>query len=235
MGPEISVVVPVYRTRETLHELHRRLQAALRGWSHQLVFVDDACPEGSLVLLEELAAEDPLVDVVHLERNLGQHRAVLAGLEAANGRRVVVLDADLQDPPEAIPALLQRLGERDEGPAAVFAGRRGRYESRFRLMTSKVFKWALHLLARVPPDAGLFVAMDRRMVEALLSYREARPFLVGMMGLTGLPLDSMPVERSPRSDGRSAYRFRDRAATGTAALVWAARRRLMRQRQETRP
>jgi glycosyltransferase involved in cell wall biosynthesis len=235
VGPEVSVVVPVYRNRQTLRELHRRLAAALEGRSHQLVFVDDACPEGSRALLEELAAEDPLVDVVHLERNRGQHRAVLAGLEVADARRVVVLDADLQDPPEAIPALLRRLGKEGEGPAAVFAGRRGRYESRFRLLTSKVFKWALHVVAGVPPDAGLFVAMDRRMVEALLSYREARPFLVGMMGLSGLPLDSIPVERRPRTAGQSAYRFRDRAATGTAALVWAARRRLMRQRQRTAP
>src|SRR5205814_350062 len=123
-APSVSVVVPVYRNTETLEELHRRLDAALgaAGVDFELVFVEDACPAGSLAVLRRLEAADPRVGVLALPRNVGQHAAVLRGLARARGRAVVVMDADLQDPPDAVPALLAR---RAQGPAAVFAGRRG--------------------------------------------------------------------------------------------------------------
>src|SRR5947208_9645895 len=195
MEPEVSIVVPVYRNADTLDELHRRVTAALgrAGARHELLFVDDACPAGSLAVLRRLAARDPRVAILSLAENVGQNRAVLAGLAHARGEVVVIMDADLQDPPEAIPALLAAL----RGPAVVFAGRPGRYESAVRLATSRALKWLLHLLSRrrIPGDAGLFVAMRRSVVERLLAFPDPDPYVVGLIGRTGLPLASIPVER----------------------------------------
>jgi glycosyltransferase involved in cell wall biosynthesis len=224
MSPDVTVVLPVYRNRATLGRLYRGLVEALEGDGRQFeaLFVDDACPEGSLEVLRSLSAEDPRVSVLSLYQNVGQQRALMGGLASALGDQVVVMDADLQDPPEAVPRLLARL---DRGPAAVFAGRRGRYESSARHLTSRLFKETLHRLSGVPADAGVFVAMDRRMVERLLEFRESRPFLVAMIGATGLPVDSIPVRRSPRLDGRSAYSAWRRLATAAGALRWAVARR----------
>lgn len=218
-GPEISIVVPVYRNAETLAELSQRLRRVLgtRSLTYELILVNDACPEGSLAVLQELAHADSGVVVLALDRNVGQHRAVLAGLGHARGNQVVIMDADLQDPPEAIPALLEKLRE---GYGAVFAGRRGRYESLFRLFTSRLFKWVLHLLCGVPADAGLFVAISRQMAERLRALGKPGPFVVAMIGCTGLPVASIRVARAPRPRGGSAYCFRDRCKMGLLAIAW---------------
>jgi glycosyltransferase involved in cell wall biosynthesis len=216
--PRLSIVVPVFRNVETLEELHRRLDAALKPLetSWEAVYVDDACPAGSLSVLEKLAALDPRVAVLSLERNAGQNWAVLIGLSHARGQIAVIMDADLQDPPEAIPLLLAGLGP---DCAAVFAGRRGAYEPTLRLATSRVFKYLLHLLTGLPADAGIFVAMDRRMVSALLRMRERQPFVVAMMGCTGLPVRSIPVTRLQRPRGISAYSAWMRLRTGWQAVA----------------
>jgi glycosyltransferase involved in cell wall biosynthesis len=218
-SPKVSIIVPVYRNAETLHELYHRLCRVLetRELSFEIIFVDDACPANSLAILRELARSDCRVAVLVLERNVGQHRAVLAALAHSRGEWTVVMDADLQDPPEAIPSLLS---ERWDGVAAVFAGRRGRYESFFRLLTSRVFKGLLHVLCDVPPDAGLFVAMNRTMVERLLMLNGPRPFVVAMIGCTGLPLTSIPVRRARRPNGSSAYSFWGRLESGWRAVAW---------------
>lgn len=216
--PEITIVVPVYRNAESLHELYRRLRSVLDNLhpSYEMLFVNDACPT-SLAVLQELARLDPQVAVLALERNVGQHRAVLAGLAHARGKWLVVLDADLQDPPEAIPDLLTKL---KDGPAAVFAGRRGRYESTLRLLGSRLFKRLLHLVCGVPTDAGLFVAMNRQMVERLLPFGLSSPSVVAMIGCIGLPLTSIPVVRVRRPSGRSAYSFWKRFKTGCLTILW---------------
>lgn len=218
MRADVSVVVPVFRNAATLPELHRRLCAALadRVGTFEIVYVDDACPAGSSAVLRDLAAGDPSVALVALSENVGQHRAVLAGLATARGEWVVVLDADLQDPPEAIGELLAHR----HGVAAVFAGRRGRYESPARLFTSRLFKRTLHLLSGVPADAGLFVAMHRTLVERLLAMAGPRPFIVSMIGCAGLPMRSIPVQRASRPVGRSAYSAWARVASGWRGVAW---------------
>ena len=217
--PLLSIVMPVYRNAATLRELHSRLSRAMRTQrlDYELIFVNDACPENSLAVLIELAQSDPQTAVVALERNVGQQRAVMAGLRLARGASVVVMDADLQDPPEAIPGLLREL---QSGYAAVFAGRRGAYESPFRLLTSRVFKRMQSWLSGVPPDAGLFVVMRRDMVERLLAFDAPRPFLVPMIGCTGLPLASTPVLRAARPSGVSAYSTWKRLKIACLSLGW---------------
>jgi glycosyltransferase involved in cell wall biosynthesis len=203
--PLVTVVAPVYRNEATLAELHRRVSAALA----------DA---GSLI--EALAAADPRVEPVLLARNVGQHRAVVEGLRRARGEAVVVLDADLQDPPEAIPALLAEL--RRGGWGAVYAGRRGRYESLGRLATSRLFKRALALAAGIPADAGMFVAMTRAVADRVAAFAEPRPFVVAMIGCTGAPTTSIPVRRARADDRISGYTRWTRLRTGVSALAHVA-------------
>lgn len=221
--PLVTVVSPVYRNEDTLAELHRRvtLAVARAGASLQLVLVSDASPDGSAARIEALAAGDPRVEPVLLARNVGQHRAVVEGLRRARGETVVVLDADLQDPPEAIPALLEELRAGDWG--AVFAGRRGRYESPGRLATSRVFKRVLACAAGIPADAGMFVAMTRAVAERLAALAEPRPFVVAMIGCTGVRTTSIPVRRARGGDRISGYTGWTRLRTGLSALVHVSR------------
>ncbi len=216
-NPAISIVLPVYRNADTLRELARGLKDVLerRCLSYEIIFVEDACPENSLAILTQLAQEDSRIAVLALERNIGQHRAVLTGLSYARGNQIVVMDADLQDPPEAIPDLLNKM---QEGYAAVFAGRRGVYESRDRLIASRLFKWLLHWVAGTPVDAGLYVAINREMVERLLRLEVSHPFVVAMIGCTRLPLASLPILRRQRAGGRSAYSSLERLKTGLLAI-----------------
>jgi polyisoprenyl-phosphate glycosyltransferase len=221
-APDISVVVPVYGNADTVDALHETVRDVLRreGLSCEFVFVDDACPAGSLPALHRVAATDPNVRVVPLRRNVGQHRAVLIGLAHARGRCAAIMDGDLQDPPEALPRMLEELRR---GRAAVFAGRRGRYESAARLITSRAFKTLLHILTGVPRDAGMYVVISRPMIDHLVARREARPFVVAMIGTSGLPLSSIPIDRLRRSSGRSTYTSWMRLKAGWSAVSIALR------------
>jgi hypothetical protein len=151
----------------------------------------------------------------------------MAGLACAEGDAVVVLDADLQDPPEAIPLLLEGLRG---GWAAVFAGRRGRYESPGRLASSRVFKRLLGGLCGVPRDAGMFVALSRPLVDRVVALRDRAPYLVAMIGCTGLPSTSVPVARSSAPGRRSSYTSLGRMRLASSALlripVWRLRLRV---------
>lgn len=216
--PDVTAIVPVYRCSETLAPLAARLQRVFvaEGLRSEILFVDDACPEGSGDVLRGIAQGHPEVAVVSLAENVGQHRAVLAGLRQARGKVIAVLDADLQDPPEALPLLLRELRR---GRAAVFAGRRGRYESLPRLATSRLFKALLSRISGVPVDAGMFFVMTREMAAFLLSCNEAHPFVVAMIGASGLPVSSIPVERASRDGGRSGYTSWMRLEVGGRALL----------------
>jgi glycosyltransferase involved in cell wall biosynthesis len=219
---DLSVILPVYRNASTLREIHGRIAGVClpKGVRYEILYVNDACPEGSGSVLSELERAYPEIRVVSLAQNGGQQRAILAGLKQCRGNRAVVMDADLQDPPEAIPALLNHLGD---GISAVFAGRQGRYESPARLMTSRIFKTLLHLLCGAPKDAGAFVLMDRRMIDGVLAMDASSPFLVAMIACSGLPMRSIPVERAERPDGQSAYVGGMRLQVALSALWWVLR------------
>ncbi len=216
--PRVSIIIPVYKNAETVSILRDRLAAVFdRSCSYELLFVNDACPENSLQVLRKLEVSDERIRVLDLNENVGQHQAVLTALSRAQGKRIIIMDADLQDPPEAIPAMLQKL---EEGFAVVFAGRRGLYESSRRLLTSRIFKYLLHLLCAVPKDAGMFMVMNSRMKDRLLACRwPAKPFVVAMVGCMRLPVISIPVIRSRRPGGGSAYNFVGRLRSGCRAVV----------------
>jgi polyisoprenyl-phosphate glycosyltransferase len=216
---QLSVVLPVFKNAQVLPELHARLHYSLdtHNLDYELLFVNDACPQGSLAVLRQLAGSDPRVAVLSLAHNAGQQRAIMLGLEFSRGESVVVMDADLQDPPEAIPSLLELL---DHQHPVVFAGRRGHYEEGGRLVTSRFYKLLLHWLTGIKVDAGLFLAMEREVALAVLSIQDADPYLVAMIGCTGCPTFSIPVERSRREYGQSTYTSWGRIKSGLGALRW---------------
>lgn len=218
----VAVVTPVYLNAPTLAELHRRLAVALDGHTWTLRFVVDASPDDSLAVAAGLAATDSRLRVTALTRNAGQNRALLAGLAAPDdgAGAWVCLDADLQDPPEAVPALLDRLAQGDAG--VVFAGRRGAYESRARLFTGAVHRTAMARLTGLPPDAGAFLAMDRPSRDRLVVLDP--PGIVAGVGAAGITCASVPVERAARPTGRSAWTAQARVRQSAQSLAWAWRR-----------
>jgi hypothetical protein len=219
--PEVSIILPLYRNADSLAELCRRLTVVLEklAVSYEIILVDDACPAGSGTAARELCSRHRNIIALHNEVNLGQNRAVLRGMAHATGQAIVIMDADLQDRPEAIPALLAELSKGSWG--AVFAGSRIRHDSRSRLFTSRIFKSLMHFICGVPADSGLFVAITPEVARRVLSFHCARPYVLAMIGCARLPMISIPVERASRPSGKSAYSERMRLSIGFMALTTA--------------
>ena len=221
----VAVVVPVYGNAPTLQPLAARLAAALDGVEWRLRLVVDASPDDSAAVARGLAEGDPRIAVTELEVNVGQHRALARGLaEETEADAWVCLDADLQDPPEAVPLLLDRLARGDVG--AVFAGRRGAYESRLRRLTGNLHRRIAARLTGLPPDAGAFFAMGPGVRTAVVAAVPAgAPSVVLAVARAGERTTSLPVPRDVRPEGRSAWTGRARIAQSVRSLAWAARRR----------
>ncbi|MGY2082425.1 glycosyltransferase [Blastococcus sp. SYSU DS0539] len=222
----MAVVVPVHGNEATLGELADRLGAALAGRPWRLRLVVDASPDDSLVVARDLAARDARIAVTGLTVNVGQHAALARGLaEEASADVWVCLDADLQDPPQAVPLLLDRLAAGDV--AAVFAGRRGRYESPLRRLTGTLHRRVAGRLTGLPPDAGAFLAMGPAVRAAVVAAVQdhGAPSVVLAVGRTGRPVASVPVVRDRRPVGRSAWTARARLRQSLRSLTWAARGR----------
>ena len=217
---EVAVVAPVYGNAASLPVLAARTRAALAGRRWHLRLVVDGSPDESLAVARGLASEDDRVRVTALAVNAGQHPALVRGLgEEPVADAWVCLDADLQDPPEAVPRLLDRLAVGDVG--AVFAGRRGAYEGRARLTTGRVHRALLARLTGLPADAGAFVALGPEARDAVL--RLAPPSVVAAVGVAGLPVTSVPVARAPRAHGRSSWTGPARLRQSAGTLAWTAR------------
>ncbi len=226
---DTSVVIPVFCNVETLPELYRRLTAIFQsyGGEYELIFVDDASPDTSLEYLRKLATEDRRVVVVALAYNVGQHRAVWLGVQMARGNTVAIMDADLQDAPEALPSLLAILKNAGaEKPTAVFAGRRGIYQSWPRMLTSRLFKLFLCLFFDLPADAGLFCVLNQEAARCLARWNLRHPFLQIMLASAGVRCVSIPVRRQPRAQGVSSYSFWRRLLLGLRAVELAVRLKL---------
>jgi polyisoprenyl-phosphate glycosyltransferase len=222
----VAVVVPVYGNEATLRLLAERLAAALAGRHWGLRLVVDASPDGSAAVATALAAGHPRISVTNLDVNVGQHAALARGLADEPDADVwVCLDADLQDPPEALPLLLDRLAHGDV--AAVFAGRRGAYESWLRRRTGDLHRWLAARLTGLPLDAGAFLAMERSVRDAVVTAvrDEGAPSVVLAVARARQRVTSVPVARDVRPEGRSAWTGRARLRQSVRSLAWAARRR----------
>jgi dolichol-phosphate mannosyltransferase len=201
----LSVVAPVYNEEALIEEFYARVCSALEGLRFELVLVDDGSTDGSAAALERLAAGDPRVHVVFLSRNFGHQTALTAGLDHARGNAVVMLDADLQDPPELIPRMLDHWRAGCDVVYAVREQREG--ESRFKLATARWFYSLFDKLAQVElqHNSGDFRLLDRKPLDALLSMRERNRFLRGMTVWVGYRQAAVPYHRDPRSAGETKY------------------------------
>lgn len=227
--PLVSVVVPVFRNGATLAELHRRIVQALEdaGAAGEIIFVDDASGDESVEAIRALMRDDRDVRLIELRTNRGQQQAVLAGLRVAQGDLIATIDADLQDPPEALTALVSRVG--DDAVDVVFATRRGAYEAAGRLRTSRLFKRAVRTISGLPPNAGMYLLMKRATMQAILDDPPKLFYLPTALMRVTRRVAAIPVERAARTSGTSQYTFFGRgylALTALAgALWWRFRRR----------
>jgi glycosyltransferase involved in cell wall biosynthesis len=201
----LSVVAPVYNEEATIEEFYTRVCTALEGVPFELVLVDDGSTDGSPIALDHMAANDPRVRVIYLSRNFGHQTALTAGLDHARGDAVVMLDADLQDPPELIVRMLDHWRAGCDVVYAVREEREG--ESRFKLATASWFYRLFDKLAQVElqHNSGDFRLLDRRALDALLSMRERNRFLRGMTVWVGYRQAAVPYRRDPRYAGETKY------------------------------
>jgi len=217
---ELTVVLPVYRNAETLAELIGRIHRVLdgNGTEHRILAVDDASPDASWKVLTVLGRNDPRLAAVRLCSNGGQHRALFLGLSLADSRKTAVMDADLQDPPELLPALLEKSNE--EG-TVVFAKRYGRYESSLRLAASAVHKSFLSLLTGVPRRCGTFFVISDSVRERMIAGASEKPQVVVLAGLSSSKIETVPFVR-PSGRGTSSYGIRT-----LFAAAWLAYRNVL--------
>lgn len=204
----ISVVAPVLNEEEVLPTFYERVRVALEGLEWELVLVDDGSRDSTPDQLARLAAEDGRVRVLALSRNFGYQAAVTAGLDHASGDVVVTIDADLQDPPELIPQLVDRW---KEGADVVYAVREVREgEGWLKLTTARWFTRLFVRLARldIPPNAGDFRLLGRAALQSLRAMPERARFLRGLTVWVGFNQASVPYRRDPRFAGETRYGWR---------------------------
>lgn len=208
--PIISVVAPVYNEEAVLPELYRRISAVLdgAGLSWELVLVNDGSRDRSPQIMRELHARDPRVKVVDFARNFGHQIAITAGMDCARGQAVVVMDADLQDPPEVIPEMVARWREGYEVAYGVRTEREG--ESWFKKATAALFYRLIYRITdvRIPLDTGDFRLLDRQVVDVLKQMRERHRFPRGMAAWVGFRQIGVPYRRAARFTGETKYPFR---------------------------
>jgi glycosyltransferase involved in cell wall biosynthesis len=206
----LSVVVPVFNEEPVIEQFHARLAAVMRRldlrW--EVVYVDDGSRDGSMDLLLQLHARCPEVVVLGLSRNFGKEAAMTAGLDRAGGEAVIVIDADLQDPPELIPDLIA--GWR-EGFDVVYAQRRVREgETWLKRATAAAFYRVMQRVGgsvHLPANTGDFRLMSRRALDALLQLRERHRFMKGLFAWVGFPSKAVLYDRAPRAAGTTKWNY----------------------------
>jgi glycosyltransferase involved in cell wall biosynthesis len=207
--PALSVVVPAYNEQEVLPEFHRRLAVTLAALPEavEIVYVNDGSTDGTLGVMHALQRRDPRVAVLDLSRNFGKEIALTAGLDHARGDAVVIIDADLQDPPELIPELLRGLAEGYDVVYGKRTSRRG--ESAVKKTTAFLFYRVIQCLSRVrlPEDTGDFRVLSRRAVNALGRLRERHRFMKGLFAWIGFRQKALPYEREPRGAGVTKFNY----------------------------
>jgi dolichol-phosphate mannosyltransferase len=205
----ISVVVPIFNEQENLPELRRRLVAALEqtGEAWELVLVNDGSRDRSAEIIRQFHAEDPRIKLVDLSRNFGHQPAVTAGVHHARGECVILIDGDLQDPPEVIPEMVKQWRA---GSQVVLGERSSRTDSGARGIGFRLFYPILRAMTDLPsaPDAGIFGLMDRRVVDEFNKLPERNRFIPGLRSWLGFKQSSVVYDRTDRAAGKPKQTLR---------------------------
>lgn len=207
-APELSLVVPIFNEEETLPELARRVTTSLSGagLDYEVILVNDGSSDRSLEVLRGLAARDPRLKVVSFSRNFGHQAAMYAGMRRTTGRAVVLMDGDLQDPPEIVPRLLEKWRE---GFEVVHAIRTKRKEGLLKRAAYRIYYRLLNRVAYIDitVDSGDFSLMDRKVVDLLATMPERNKFLRGLRSWVGFRQTTFVYERDARYAGVPKYTF----------------------------
>ncbi|HET9908385.1 MAG TPA: glycosyltransferase family 2 protein [Anaerolineales bacterium] len=205
-----SIVAPIYNERENLHELYRRIKEVMDSTNEpwELILVDDGSADGSTEIIRELARKDKQIRPIIFARNFGHQIAITAGWDYARGDAVIIIDADLQDPPELILEMAKKWREGNEVVFAVRTEREG--ESWFKLWTASLFYRMIYRITdvKIPLDAGDFRLMDRKVVNVLKQMRERHRFPRGMSAWVGFKQVGIEYKRAARVAGETKYPFR---------------------------
>lgn len=209
-GIRFSVVVPVFNEEEVLPETYRRLTEVMEGLAapYEIVFVDDGSKDRSPEILDGLARRDPRVRVIHFSRNFGHQAAITAGMDHARGEAVIVIDADLQDPPEVIPKMVAKWQEGYEVVYGKRAKREG--ETLFKRLTASFFYRLLRMMTEIdiPLDTGDFRLVDRKVLEVMKLLREKNRFIRGLVAWVGFRQVALEYVRHKRFAGTTKYPLR---------------------------
>lgn len=206
-GIKYSVIIPMYNEEEVILESYRRLDNVMRplGEEYELIFVNDGSRDRTMEIMLDVAKKDPRVKIVDFARNFGHQTAVTAGMKYSSGDAVVIIDADLQDPPELIPGMIEKW---KEGYEVVYGKRLKREgETKFKLVTAKAFYKLINSLSgnMIPMDTGDFRLIDRAVVDAMNSMPEHNRFLRGMGSWVGFRQYAYEYKRDERWAGTTKY------------------------------
>ena len=206
-NPTISIVAPCFNEAATLPEFYRRVSEAMQalGDTWELILVDDGSQDETATILRDLALNDPHIRPVIFARNFGHQLAVTAGLDYSRGQAVVIIDSDLQDPPEVIPALIAEWHNGYEVVYAIRTEREG--ETWFKLLTASLFYRLIYRITdvNIPLDTGDFRLLDRKVVNVINQMRERHRFLRGMSVWVGFRQTGVPYKRAARYAGETKY------------------------------
>jgi dolichol-phosphate mannosyltransferase len=226
MTEKLSIIIPAYNEEANVERVYERLQEVLDalGVTWELIFSVDPSPDRTEQLVLALRERDPRVKMLRFSRRFGQPMATIAGLEAADGDATIVIDCDLQDPPELIPELVKRWRD---GFDVVYAQRRSRVGE---TLAKRIVAWAGYKVINrvsevdIPRNTGDFRLMSRRVVDNVVALKESHGFLRGLVGLVGFPQTSVPYDRDARTAGTSKYnQFFGSLAIGLNGLVGFSR------------
>lgn len=204
----ITMVIPLYDEEKVANECYRRVKENLEkieNYTYEIIFVNDGSKDKTLEILEEIASKDEQVKIISFSRNFGHQAAVTAGLKEVTGDAIVIIDADLQDPPELIPDMIKKWEEGNEVIYGKRSTRKG--ESAFKLLTAKMFYDTLNALSdvEIPKNTGDFRLVDRKVVDTINSLPEHNKFLRGLFSWVGYKQYAYEYERQERFAGETKY------------------------------
>ena len=208
---KISIIIPTYNEEEVIKISYLRVKKVLEeldSYDYEIIFIDDGSKDKTLNILNEIAKENRKVKVISFARNFGHQAAVTAGIKYITGDAIVIIDADLQDPPELIPEMIQLW---EQGNEVIYGKRKTRKgESAFKLLSAKMFYKTLNALSdvEIPKDTGDFRLVDRKVVEIINQMPEHNKFLRGLFSWVGFKQYAYEYERKERVAGKTKYPFK---------------------------